>query len=97
MRPIVTDGVAWCVGREPCNKSSAVAEIGDCLATIDMGRKLGTLFGGGRVGPHLTQCPWDEAYLRTKWHLDPYSRLATIDMGQKLGDCAPFRGSWVPI
>jgi len=23
------------------NKSSAVAEIGDCLATIDMGRKAG--------------------------------------------------------
>ena len=31
-------------------KSSAVAEMGDCLATIDMGRKLGEL------GPHLTQC-----------------------------------------
>jgi len=29
---------------------------------------------------------WDEAYLRTKWHLDPYSRLATIDMGLKLGE-----------
>jgi len=25
------------------NKSSAVAEMGDCLATIDMGRKLGEL------------------------------------------------------
>ena len=28
---------------------------------------------------------WDEAYLRTKWHFDPSSRLATSDMGQKLG------------
>ena len=46
----VTDGIAWSVGlyaclsvchdREPCNKSSAVAEMGVGLATIDMGRKL---------------------------------------------------------
>jgi len=28
---------------------------------------------------------WAEAYRRTKWHLDPSSRLATIDMGRKLG------------
>jgi len=28
---------------------------------------------------------WAEAYLRTKWYLDPSSRLATTDMGQKLG------------
>ena len=35
---------------------------------------------------------WAEAYLRTKWHLDPSSRLATIDMGRKLGGVAvpPF-------
>jgi len=31
-----------------------------------------------------------EAYLRTKWHLDPCSRLATIDVGQKLGGLRPF-------
>jgi len=30
---------------------------------------------------------WAEAYLRTKWHLDPPSRLATIDMGRKVGLC----------
>jgi len=48
--------------------------MGDRLATIDMGRKLGTvpLFGGGELGPHLTQCG------RAKFHLDPYKRLATI-------------------
>jgi len=28
---------------------------------------------------------WPEAYLCTKWCLDPSSRLATIDMGRKLG------------
>jgi len=33
-----------------------------------------------------------EAYLRTKWHLDPSSRLATIDIGRKLGAMSPF---WV--
>jgi len=26
---------------------------------------------------------WPEAYLRTKWHLDPSRCLATTDMGQK--------------
>ena len=26
-----------------------------------------------------------ETYLCTKWHLDPWSRLATIDVGRKLG------------
>jgi len=46
------------------NKSSAVAEMGDRLATIDMGRKL----GGGAVplwqaelGPHVTHVAWAEA------------------------------------
>jgi len=44
------------------NKSSAVAEMGDRLATIDMGRKEGGCcapFGGegvGELGPNLTQC-----------------------------------------
>jgi len=41
---------------------------------------------------------WAEAYLGTKWHLDPCIRLATTDMGRKLGACTLFRrGSWVPI
>jgi len=40
---------------------------------------------GGELGPHLTQCRLAEAYLRTKWHLDPSSRLATIYTDQKLG------------
>jgi len=41
------------------NKSSAVAEMGDRLATIDIGRKVGGLlciFPWGKLGPHLTQC-----------------------------------------
>jgi len=68
--------------------------MGDRLAKIDMGRKLR---GGvvsllrGELGPHLTQYGWAEAYLRTKWHLDPSSRLATTDMGRKLG-AVPLSG-----
>jgi len=31
-----------------------------------------------------------EAYLRTKWHLDPSSYLATVDMAEKLGVLCPF-------
>jgi len=40
------------------NKSSAVAETGDRLATIDLGRIEGAAvpLSGGEAGPHLTQC-----------------------------------------
>ena len=39
-----------------------------------------------------------EAYLHTKWNIDPSSRLVTTDMGRKLGVLCHFlRGSWVPI
>ena len=46
-------------------------------------------FWGGRLGPYLHNMAWAEAYRRTKWHLDPSSRLATIDMGRKLGAVPP--------
>ena len=40
---------------------------------------------------------WAEAYLLTKWYLDPSSRLATTDMGRKLaGDCALSLGELGP-
>jgi len=39
------------------HKSSAVAEMGDRLATIDMGRKVeGCAPFRGELGPYLTQC-----------------------------------------
>jgi len=38
-------------------------------------------FSGG-AGCH--KVAWSEAYLRTRWHLSPSSRLATMDVGQKL-------------
>ena len=70
--------------------------MGNRLATVDIGRKLGgavPLLGVGELGPHLAQCglgPGLSPYQLTKWHLNPSSRLATIDMGRKLGGCAPF-------
>jgi len=42
------------------NTSSAVAEMGNCLATVDMGQKVGGVrcapFHGGELGPYLIQC-----------------------------------------
>jgi len=40
------------------NKSSAVAEMGDRLATIDMDRNVAATvpFSVGELGPHQTQC-----------------------------------------
>jgi len=37
-------------------KVLAASEMGDRLATIDMGRKFGAPFGWEELGPHLTQC-----------------------------------------
>ena len=52
------------------------------MATTNMGQKVGVVPPLGReLGLHLTQCvAWAEAYLRTKWHLDPSSHFATTDM-----------------
>jgi len=51
-----------------------------------MGRKLGALhpFWGEEVCSHLTEVAWAEAYLRTKWHLNPSNHLATMNMGRKV-------------
>jgi len=53
-------------------------------------------FQGAGSSSNTISPGWTEAYLRTKWHLDPFSRLATIDMGGKLG-AVPLLRSWVPI
>jgi len=44
-----------------CGLTIEVAEIGDRLATIDVGRKVGTTvpLSVGELGPHLTQCHLD--------------------------------------
>ena len=42
--------------------------MGDRLPTVDMGQKLerGDYAPFWGSGPRLTECPWAEAYLRTK-------------------------------
>jgi len=59
----------------------------------------GTMRQTSTVTPsNTTFVAWVEAYLPTKWHLDPSSHLATTDMGRKLVGCTPLgRGTWVPI
>jgi len=64
------------------DKCSAVAEIGDH-----------NRYGGGVVPPFwegswvliLHNVAWAEAYLHTKWHPNPPSRLTTTDMDQNWG------------
>jgi len=61
------------------NKCLAVAEMGDRLATIDMGRKVGTAvppFWEKELGAHLTQCCLGRG-------LPPY-QVALTDIGRKL-------------
>jgi len=83
------------------NKSSAVAEMGDRLTAIDMGRKVEAAvpFPWGGLGPHLTQC-------RLGQGLSPYHVVSRSIQpfghnrhGLKSGGgcCAPFGGNWVPI
>jgi len=54
------------------------------LTTTDMGEKLGVvpLLGRRSGSPSNTfykhNVAWIETYLRTKWYIDPSSRLATI-------------------
>jgi len=76
--------------------------MGDRLTTIDMGRKVGAALplsvGGGR-SPSNTMSPGFMGFsvrcslLRTKWHLDPFSRLATLDVSRKVAGAAlPLSG-----
>jgi len=62
-----------------------------------MGQKLGgggcALCSGGSWVPIEQKVAWAEAYLRTKCHLSPSSRLATTDIGRKLGG-VPLWGGW---
>jgi len=82
--------------------------MGDHLTTIDTGRKEGEdavpllllFFGGGKLGPHLTQCGLDRdlpAYPVASSILDPSSHLARIDMDRKVGEeLCPFLGGAGP-
>ena len=64
-----------CVAEDVTNKCSAVAEMGDHLATVDMGRKLGAVPLLGELGPHLTQCGLGQGlhpYQVTSWSIQPF-------------------------
>ena len=67
-------------GHDECNKCSAVAEMGDRLATIDIGRKLGAvpLCGRGSLVPILRNVARAEAYPHAKFNLDTSNHLATV-------------------
>jgi len=63
------------------NKSSVAAEMGDRLATINIGRRDGgavPLSGGGELGPIKHNVAGAEAYLHAKFMLESSNRLATI-------------------
>jgi len=71
--------------------------MGDRLATIDMGRKIGVcvpiFFGGGEAGPHLTQNGLDRglpSYQVAPGSIQPFVR--NRHMGRKLG-AVPLLGT----
>jgi len=69
--------------------------MGDRLATLDMGQNWGGCFPfRWRAESPCNNAAWAraEAYLDTKWHLDPSNPLATTNMGRKPGAVPPF---WV--
>jgi len=58
----------------------------------DQANRLGPRIGGcaplgSEAGSPSNTVSRAKAYLPTKWHLDPCSRLATIDMCRKSGSC----------
>ena len=72
-------------------KCSAVAEMGDCLAKIDMSRKLGAVpLWRGAGSSSNSMWPGPRPSIRTKCHLDPSSCLATIDTGRKWKGALPL-------
>ena len=63
------------------------------LSTIDMGKNwVGrcAFFWGYSWVPIEHKVAWAEAYIHTKRHRSPLSRLAKKDTGQKLGGCTPL-------
>jgi len=69
--------------------------MGDRLATIDMGQKVGAAvmpLSKAELGTHLTQCRQGWGLPPCKWNPAASSRLATTDMGRKLGACPLLGG-----
>jgi len=63
------------------NRSSAAAEMGDRLATIDMGRKVGgyCALSVGQLGPHLTECRLGlPPYQVASWSIQPFGHNTSM-------------------
>jgi len=72
--------------------------MGNRLATVDMGRKLGGMSPfGGAESPSNTTSPESRPippYQVVYRCIQPFGHNRH---GPRIGGCAPFRGSWVPI
>jgi len=58
--------------------SSSVQPFGH-TTWAESGEGAASAFFLGEPSRHLTQCGLDEAYLHTKWHFNPSSRLTTTE------------------
>jgi len=82
----------WYGGRprpRPSIKMPLAMEV--CLGRPFLGGSWRRSYPQKKGTPAPAQVPiehkvaWAEAYLHTKWHLSPSSRLVTMDIGRKLG------------
>ena len=76
------------------NKSSAVAEMGDRLAIIDIDQKEGAAvpLSGGELDPHPTQCGLGRGlppYQVASWYIQPFDH-------NRHGGCPPLGGVGSP-
>ena len=84
---LTVDKIFACDFLHNINNSTAIAEMGD-RGHSRHGPQRGMLcpfHGRGVLGPHLTNVAWAEAYLPTKWHLDPIQPSGHNRHGPKIG------------
>jgi len=95
------------------DKCSAVAEMGDRLATTDMDRKLGACAVLRELGPHLTQCGLGRGlppYQMLSWSIQPFghnrhgprimrtqAKPAPINFKSGVAVHLSVAGSWLPM
>ena len=82
-------------------KSSAIAEMGDRLATIGMGRKWGKAAVGGwdpmgeeELGPYVTQCGQGRglpACQVSSWSVQPFGHSARTSQTDRTGQTGQYR------
>jgi len=77
------------------NKCSAIAEMGDRLATIDMAQNRGCApFWAGELGPHVTQCGLGRglpSYQVPSWSIQPFDHNRHRS---KFGAAVPLGRGW---